>query len=41
MVSPEPSWNIAWYTDPIFFGHYPEEGLLAFGKMSLLLLTLI
>ena len=32
MVSPEPSWNIAWYTDPIFFGHYPEEGLLAFGK---------
>ena len=30
MVSGEASWNIAWYTDPIFLGHYPEEGLRAF-----------
>lgn len=32
LVSDEASWNIAWYTDPIFFGKYPEEGLAAFGK---------
>lgn len=31
MVTPEASWNIAWYTDPIFMGKYPEEGLAVFG----------
>ena len=32
MVSGEASWNIAWYTDPIFLGNYPEEGLRSFGS---------
>ena len=31
LVTPEASWNIAWYTDPIFLGKYPEEGLAVFG----------
>jgi len=26
------TWNFAWYTDPIFLGYYPEEGLRVFGK---------
>jgi len=25
-------WNNTWYNDPVFFGHYPEEGLRTFGK---------
>ncbi len=32
LVSSEASWNIAWYTDPIFLGQYPEAGLTAFGE---------
>ena len=31
LVSSEASWNIAWYTDPIFLGQYPEAGLTVFG----------
>lgn len=31
-VSQEPTWNISWYTDPLFLGNYPEQGLLAFGS---------
>jgi len=26
------TWNFAWYTDPMFLGHYPEEGLRLFGR---------
>ena len=22
------SWNVAWFSDPVFLGHYPKEGLL-------------
>jgi len=30
---PEPTtWNFSWYTDPIFQGHYPEDGLRIFGN---------
>ncbi|NIW48026.1 MAG: family 1 glycosylhydrolase, partial [Gammaproteobacteria bacterium] len=25
-------WNNSWYMDPMFLGHYPEEGLRAYGK---------
>lgn len=21
------TWNVTWFSDPVFFGHYPEEGL--------------
>ena len=27
-----PLWNIAWYTDPIFLGEYPEQGIEALGN---------
>ena len=27
-----PLWNFAWYTDPVFLGSYPEEGLKALGN---------
>ncbi len=26
------TWNVAWFSDPVFFGHYPEEGLEAFAE---------
>jgi beta-glucosidase len=30
---PEASlWNFTWFTDPIFTGHYPEDGLAYFGQ---------
>ncbi len=25
-------WNLTWWTDPVVFGHYPEDGLRLFGK---------
>ena len=25
------TWNVAWFSDPVFLGHYPEEGLEKFG----------
>jgi beta-glucosidase len=25
-------WSLAWWLDPIFLGHYPEDGLAQFGK---------
>jgi beta-glucosidase len=25
-------WNHRWWGDPVVFGHYPEEGLQAYGK---------
>lgn len=32
MELPKPTlWNNTWYNDPVFFGHYPEDGLKAFG----------
>jgi beta-glucosidase len=27
-------WNNTWWMDPIFFGHYPEDGLKLFGKAA-------
>ena len=24
-------WNNTWYSDPVFLGHYPEQGLEAYG----------
>ena len=24
------TWNVAWFSDPVFLGHYPEEGLERF-----------
>ena len=24
------TWNVSWFADPVFLGHYPEEGLLKF-----------
>lgn len=27
-----PLWNIAWYTDPIFLGEYPEQGIEVLGN---------
>ncbi|QQE11282.1 beta-glucosidase [Planctomycetota bacterium] len=31
-IDPEsPFWNNSWYSDPVVFGHYPEEGLKLFG----------
>ncbi|MFG0304761.1 MAG: GH1 family beta-glucosidase [Phycisphaerales bacterium JB040] len=33
-VNPAHYWNNTWYNDPIFFGHYPEDGLRAYaGKV--------
>lgn len=29
-VAPNHIWNNVWYADPIYFGHYPEEGLRAY-----------
>ncbi len=26
------TWNIAWFSDPVFLGHYPKEGLEKFTK---------
>lgn len=31
-VKPENYWNNTWYNDPIFFGHYPEDGLEAYAE---------
>ena len=30
-VEPNSTWNNTWYNDPVFFGHYPEDGLRVFG----------
>ncbi len=27
-------WSFSWWADPIFFGHYPEDGLRQVGNMS-------
>jgi beta-glucosidase len=27
-------WNNTWYSDPVFLGHYPEEGLKAYGAAA-------
>lgn len=32
-VKREHYWNNTWYNDPIFFGHYPEDGLRAYHGM--------
>ncbi len=29
-----PVWGAAWWLDPIFFGHYPEDGLATFGRAA-------
>lgn len=26
------TWNVSWWSDPVFFGHYPEEGLVKYEK---------
>lgn len=26
------TWNVAWWSDPVLLGHYPEEGLVRFEK---------
>lgn len=26
------TWNVAWYSDPVFLGHYPEEGLKKYAE---------
>lgn len=26
------TWNVAWWSDPVILGHYPEEGLVRFEK---------
>ncbi|MDO4633567.1 MAG: GH1 family beta-glucosidase [Eubacteriales bacterium] len=26
------TWNVAWWSDPVLFGHYPEEGLVRYEK---------
>lgn len=31
-VKPNSTWNISWWSDPAVLGHYPEEGLQAYGK---------
>jgi beta-glucosidase len=33
-VSPANLWNNAWWGDPVVMGHYPEEGLRAYGKSA-------
>ena len=25
-------WNVSWFSDPIFFKQYPEDGVALFGK---------
>lgn len=30
-ISQPDMWNNTWYADPVFFGHYPEDGLRVFG----------
>jgi len=27
-------WNLTWWTDPVIFGRYPEDGLRTFGKSA-------
>lgn len=31
-VNPASFWNNTWWSDPIFLGHYPEDGLKAYGQ---------
>ncbi len=31
-VYPETLWNNTWWSDPLVFGHYPEDGLRIYGK---------
>lgn len=31
-VRPKDYWSCSWWMDPIYLGHYPEEGLAAFGS---------
>lgn len=26
------AWNVSWFSDPVFLGHYPEEGLKKYAK---------
>lgn len=26
------TWNVSWFSDPVFLGHYPEEGLFKFAE---------
>lgn len=26
------TWQVAWFSDPVFLGHYPEDGLKKYGK---------
>ena len=28
----DPTWNFSWYTDPVFLGQYPEQGLEILGS---------
>ena len=30
-VTEKDTWNHAWWLDPVYFGHYPEDGLKLFG----------
>lgn len=29
------TWNVAWWSDPVLLGHYPEEGLVRYEKYLL------
>lgn len=31
-ITERTTWNNAWWMDPVFLGHYPEQGLSFFGK---------
>lgn len=31
-VRPKDYWSCSWWMDPVYLGHYPEEGLAAFGS---------
>lgn len=31
-VKEQNTWQPAWWLDPLFFGHYPEDGLMAYGE---------
>jgi len=33
-VYPDSVWNNTWWADPVIFGRYPEEGLLAYGDAA-------
>jgi beta-glucosidase len=33
-VNGDSCWNISWWSDPVFLGHYPEEGLEAYGAKA-------